>query len=236
MINIEELNKELNQSTLQRLQQTAQNYLDKFIGKPDIIQQRPNPDFGYVPYTPITDAISGQTSYVKPIEPAPIEKFVYKRLFVNKSLTGVMYPVGNEIKSAILAAHKMAEILYDAYKRTPLRLLCSGSSGAILSAIIADSHLLDVIEIIHVKKSGEEHHVNSHDIRQLTCNYSGRVLNIIVDDFICSGRTVERIYDTFTHCNISENVDGIIVNGYFNKNCGKFQHMKIDDIFAEAIN
>ena len=105
----------------------------------------------------------------------------------------------------------MARCLNTIFGNNDMRLICAGSSGAILSSIIA-TQLASVVEIIHVKKAGEESHHWS-----CTSELKGDFLNIIVDDFIASGRTINMIYDKFTQSNCSDTVDGLIVNSRVHK-------------------
>ena len=85
---------------------------------------------------------------VYPIDNAKIHLF--------EGLEGpIPYPVGKEIKVSINAGRCMARCLNTIFGNNDMRLICAGSSGAILSSIIA-TQLASVVEIIHVKKAGEE--------------------------------------------------------------------------------
>jgi orotate phosphoribosyltransferase-like protein len=106
------------------------------------------------------------------------------------------YPVGDNIQSNIPIIKKMYDkiklimkkegIFYD----TKINLICCGSSGAIIASIIAQllcKKYIDV-KIRHIKKHGENSHGNSYD----NSNFIG--YNIIVDDFIASGKTMQYIF------------------------------------------
>ena len=72
------------------------------------------------------------------------------------------------------------------------RLICRGSSGAIIAGIIANS--IPNCKIIHIKKEGESSHDASTEYSLeniLENNYK----NIIVDDLIDSGFTMKVITD-----------------------------------------
>lgn len=98
------------------------------------------------------------------------------------------YPVGEHvgywIKFIDLITIKLLEIIGD--KR--VNIWCSGSSGAILAALLAKS-VKNTVLICHVKKEGEDsHHGNIFN------KYHKDGFNVILDDFMRSGETINRIY------------------------------------------
>lgn len=98
------------------------------------------------------------------------------------------YPVGSDMKGALVFINKYIE----AFKKlnypldTEINIWCRGSSGAILSAMfsILSGH---VCYICHVKKEGENSHQSGIG------HYSSDSLDIILDDQVASGRTIEAI-------------------------------------------
>ena len=102
----------------------------------------------------------------------------------------VHYPVGSNIEAADSLATAMVKAIESFYK-TPINLICQGSSGAILAALVG-SKLKNMNKIIHIKKEGESSHCNG-DVEFI----SSKDTNIIIDDFISSGDTVNRLYEQF---------------------------------------
>lgn len=128
----------------------------------------------------------------------------------------IPYPVGRSVQLSIRRGKIMAGVLKKNFPRLSMRLICAGSSGAILSTVIATELGDLVLEIIHIKKDGEYSHDMGYGIQ--SCPLGEDVVNIIVDDFISSGRTINRIYEKFISNNSKTEVDGLIVNGSVSKN------------------
>ena len=94
------------------------------------------------------------------------------------------YPVGENIKSYFNPCEEVAEIIEKEFPNKSITFWCRGSSGAMISALVCQ-HLGDV-NIFHVKKQNEISHYSSID------RYNE--INIIIDDLMSSGSTVEYIY------------------------------------------
>jgi phosphoribosylpyrophosphate synthetase len=132
----------------------------------------------------------------------------FNQIIKKKSLEYCPYPVSNGIKEAIQTAKNMVEALIDVYgSQQRFRLVCAGSSGAILSALAASILAGSVVEIIHIKKDGEKSHCEGDQAE----DYIDTV-TVIIDDLISSGDTVCRIYKKFTEANPEHKIDAIIVN------------------------
>jgi len=91
-----------------------------------------------------------------------------------------------------------------------VNVFCRGSSGAILAALFVSFLPHIETQIIHVKKDGESSHSSK------VTGFDAYNMNVIIDDFICSGETIREIYN-----NISANkfvaIDVLIVeSGYRN--------------------
>src|ERR1035437_900978 len=102
----------------------------------------------------------------------------------------VDYPISENIASNLLTLKFMGIKILELYPtKVNINLWCRGSSGAIIAAIIA-SKLISLhynIVICHIKKEGEtNHHGNG-------IYFFPDGINIIVDDFICSGDTINLI-------------------------------------------
>lgn len=121
-----------------------------------------------------------------------------------------IYPVGENIKAwkhyiSLIIPH-LQEIIGD----KPVNIWCSGSSGAILSAFLCSQMENDIV-VCHVKKDGESsHHGNSfYKIK------GHKAINIILDDFMRSGATVNRIWEQAKrYC---DKIDVLIIGNCFNE-------------------
>src|SRR6185312_15984907 len=105
----------------------------------------------------------------------------FNKVILREELNHHPYPVGKEIHSSYNVARKMADVIEELFPDMNIRLICQGSSGAILSALIYSFLRNRVIEIIHIKKPNEECHLDGHCV---TGMFSDNVKNIIVDDII----------------------------------------------------
>lgn len=110
-----------------------------------------------------------------------------KTKFTDSRLECMGYPVGECIIRNIPTIKIYTEIIKKESNGQRINLYCAGSSGAIIAAIIATE--LSDVEICHVKKEGENSHSPS-------CPYS-RGYNVIVDDFVSTGRTIDYILDKY---------------------------------------
>ena len=107
------------------------------------------------------------------------------------------YPVGDRIQYNLPIINEMGNILKKFISETyPLQtnvnLFCKGSSGAIIAALVGKD-LIDHgfhVSIHHIKKDGEQAHTD-HLISNAT--FQSGMVNVIIDDFISSGTTVESI-------------------------------------------
>lgn len=144
------------------------------------------------------------------------------------SLVSAMnYPVSTNIQQNIPIILDMIEKLKPLVEgKKEVCLWCRGSSGSIISGIIA-THI-DKVKIIHLKKEGEDSHSGS-----ISGCPSGKrgVINIIVDDFMSSGKTLNTIYQTMKDNKYK--VHGLCISGTVWTNPLKF---KPDFIICGYIN
>jgi hypothetical protein len=120
----------------------------------------------------------------------------------------INYPIGVlYLEDNLVIVTEMAQKLQDLFGGRTIALWCRGSSGAIISGIIASK--IPIHSINHVKKEGEDSH--SGDWHRTECN-----INVIVDDFIKSGETVNAIYNKMKYKGISV-VDCLCVSSYVYK-------------------
>ena len=98
------------------------------------------------------------------------------------------YPVGEHINHYFHICKEIAELITLNFPDKSITFWCQGSSGAIISALV--SQHLPNSNIYHVKKTGENSH--SYSISHVND------INIIIDDLMCSGNTVENIANELT--------------------------------------
>ena len=111
------------------------------------------------------------------------------------------YPVGENIKSYFDSCKEVAEIIEKEFPNKSITFWCRGSSGAMISALV--SQYLDNVNIFHVKKHNEISHYSSMD------HYNE--INIIIDDLMSSGSTVNYIYEKMVEKNLK--VHSVIMIG-----------------------
>jgi hypothetical protein len=101
---------------------------------------------------------------------------------------GILYPVDDNIVNNLPAIKQMAIELEKITKnKKPVALWCRGSSGAIITGIIAS--LMPIVKIVHVKKEGED----SHEQTQI---WDKKIFtHVFCDDFIYSGKTMKAIFE-----------------------------------------
>lgn len=130
------------------------------------------------------------------------------------------YPVGEDMGSAFefakAAALKLQPIIASKNLRK-LNIICRGSSGAILAALLS-SQLVNVIncQIIHIKKPGE----SSHSLTVPSFSWVEAV-NVIIDDFISSGETIRAIYEAVHNSTgVRIPIDTLIIRGGYKDSLG----------------
>jgi adenine/guanine phosphoribosyltransferase-like PRPP-binding protein len=100
------------------------------------------------------------------------------------------YPFGLSISANAPLIDELIKgfLSIEEFKGKQINLLCTGSSGAIVAALF--SMKVPNTKIIHIKKDGENsHHKNGW---YQTDDFANSI-NVIVDDFISSGKTVNNI-------------------------------------------
>ncbi len=112
--------------------------------------------------------------------------------------TDIGYPFGDNLKDNYPMIHYVFREFYkiakeDLNKHENICIVCRGSSGSMVSAFLYNflkNKLKNKnIKICHIKKEGEIS--NSHTVSGVFSGYiSENILNVWVDDFICSGSTL----------------------------------------------
>lgn len=106
-------------------------------------------------------------------------------IVVNHSKTNIQYPYGSiasDLPRLIDVTKELATNIQNHIKE-PIQLLCTGSSGMLLAALVSQ-HIPDCV-ICHIKKPGERSHGKA-DID------TSRHL-VLIDDFVDSGISINRI-------------------------------------------
>jgi hypothetical protein len=102
------------------------------------------------------------------------------------------YPIGDNISINLEFIENLKNFLKDNFNEShDIKLYCQGSSGAIISGIIAAGLVNYKVTICHVKKPGENSHWGNVDAYSRKDN----TLFIFVDDFIESGQTLIRVFN-----------------------------------------
>jgi phosphoribosylpyrophosphate synthetase len=132
------------------------------------------------------------------------------------------YPVGsdviNDTKYITLVKPVLLNLLKESFthKSTIIDIWVKGSSGAILAGMLA-THLLEyTVSIKHIKKPKESSHTKNSYLYG-----SNERVNIIIDDFIETGKTINSINDELKNKAIS--CDILIVSNKLNLSTLTFQ-------------
>lgn len=107
------------------------------------------------------------------------------------------YPVGECISQASSFIDEVSKILKPLIKgKERIDIYCTGSSGAILSGLLFNKIKRNkLIEIRHIKKEGENSHATNNFY------FAKDKVNIILDDFVATGETFQRIIKTIENYN-----------------------------------
>lgn len=119
----------------------------------------------------------------------------------------IPYPVGIGMKLTIEIVKDMANKLNSLYdEKHSLQIFVKGSSGAILGGIISTMLIAENVFISHIKKDGESSHNSRVSIRR---DFKA----IILDDFTCSGATINSIYDRIHSLSSDTVIDCLCLSG-----------------------
>lgn len=114
-----------------------------------------------------------------------------KRYYVSRELH-ISYPVGSSPELAVKFIEKVVPIVKDIIKEDDVNIWVRGSSGTILGTLLmAGLCETNNVTITHIKKVGEDSHCGG-GISDYRCE--GRI-NILIDDLISSGETIEAIWE-----------------------------------------
>lgn len=138
------------------------------------------------------------------------------KLEIFKKKSEILYPVTKYIVEAVDYINNISPILIKDIKESNklfVNIWVRGSSGAFLAGLLAPYLIKEKIEfnICHVKKPGEKSHGPYIDHFEVDKSY-----NVILDDFMESGDTINSIFDKmkFYNCHI---IDSLILDYIFLK-------------------
>jgi hypothetical protein len=134
---------------------------------------------------------------------------------INNKLIEMNYPVGLYLADNLSIITEMANSFktIEEFKDKHINLVCTGSSGAIISGIFS-TLIPNKTLIHHIKKEGENSHYG-----QISKIYEHPI--IFIDDFIVEGITINRVYDLMKKRQEDKDFefDCVIISGAY-KNCG----------------
>lgn len=114
-----------------------------------------------------------------------------KKLIINR-IGDFSYPVGVKFETSKKAISRLVSTFktIDEFKGKNINIFCMGSSGAIIATVFAMK--VSNCKIVMVRKSSEHCHSNNYDLHK---HHSKDAINVIVDDFIDTGNTINSIYN-----------------------------------------
>jgi len=119
----------------------------------------------------------------------------------------VEYPIGIDMTNAMMYITNVEPLVRCAFvdfdPKAIIYLWVMGSSGAILGALFATKFTDRKVVIIHKKKEGESAHCSN---TLTTISLNDLAINIILDDFSCTGNTVNTIYNYMADNNKSVDI------------------------------
>jgi len=115
------------------------------------------------------------------------------------------YPVWGYLEKNLPIIIAMADLIKQKNYPAPY-LICSGSSGAVIAGIIS-TKFTPPLPIFYVRKPKESGHSHCFDIGILR----NKTL-IVVDDFVITGNTIDRILKTLEKITNSTTVDVLCVS------------------------
>lgn len=120
-----------------------------------------------------------------------------KSIHIKIDMINVQYPVGEDMNNCITVIDNYISAFQKVICNNSLiNLWCTGSSGAILATIFALKYDKPC-KICHVKKNGESSHSSPMSV------YHIEGYNVVIDDFVSSGATIQRIINYMQNNNVT---------------------------------
>lgn len=129
----------------------------------------------------------------------------------DKIIQSIKYPTGAHIQENIPNIKLLAKAFekIGSLQRRDLNIFCRGSSGAIIAALFS-SFVPNKCQIIHVKKEGES---SNHPNSNIYYDHWSDGANIIIDDFIGSGATINYVYQNAKQILQDIKIDAVVIAG-----------------------
>ena len=130
-------------------------------------------------------------------------------IIITTPTMAINYPFGIYAAENIPAINNLIDGFktIEEFRGKNINFLCMGSSGAMIGLMFAMQ--IPNSKVIHIKKSGESSHNDyGHKIKALYFD----TVNVIVDDFISTGSTVNQIYKSTE--DIINVIDCVCVGSY----------------------
>ena len=125
-----------------------------------------------------------------------------------KKLRTMDYPVGPNIRVNLPIINNMYRYIKEKFPEGIITIWCRGSSRAIIAGIIS-SKLKGRARVAYVSKPNEKRH------DKLSAHMYSTGYNIIVDDFVCTGETINKIINESTITQF----DLLIISGNLTTSC-----------------
>lgn len=124
-------------------------------------------------------------------------------------LETIYYPIGVDLDNNRIYTDKIAKVIYDTFKdqlskESTLVFIIRGTSGAIISGIVAssiqnlDSHINT--KILIVRKPNEAAH--GYSLQGISTVNKDKDIIIVLDDFIVTGNTIKAIIEQLDNSEI----------------------------------
>ena len=104
---------------------------------------------------------------------------------IRHSNNNVGYPIGSNFLPNLNVCKELANNIMCEFPHNKIQFICTGSSGAIIAALVAQH--IPTSRICHVKKEGEKSHCTA------SIESNNDFIKIIIDDFTSTGSTVNRL-------------------------------------------
>ena len=142
-----------------------------------------------------------------------------------KKLQEMNYPIGPNIKVNLPIINNMYRYIKEKFPEGTITIWCRGSSGAIIAGIIS-SKLKGRARVVYVSKPNEKRHDT------LSPYIYSKGYDIIVDDFVCTGETINKIINESTVTQF----DLLIISGNLTTSCINKWKNKIKMICCQSIS
>jgi hypothetical protein len=163
------------------------------------------------------------------------------KIIENVKLTPTVSPFGENMNTNIPSIKLMAEefVKLEEYKDKIVNLFCMGSSGSICATLFL-MNVPNECYIYAIKKDGEESYSSETGTLHYNPNDDSEFVNIIIDDHVATGKTLNQIYDKVQLLNEGRGkkipIDIVMVSGPMDGDLLSFEvNVFICQHFREAV-